>query len=217
MISINGGLGAEQSFVHFCPEANLFCSYRICRYRLIDVGQPSEAGRSPARTSLGDAFRFQGTRRLQDDLVDLTNRGNRIVRRLVVMLWVVASGHGIGKVKLVAVEVPIADKALRELMIILLDFGHCRTERTQIGRRASRLSVLIKNQPVRMISHHVRQLVRTMIKDIFAASIFDNDRNPPQRQVNSRIVISLDYLLQRVIWKGVLSWQPISTRSEPPR
>jgi hypothetical protein len=96
----------------------------------------------------------------------------------------------------VAVEIPVADKTLGQLLVVLLNFRNGGTQRAQVGRRTGWLAVLIENQPVRMLFNHIRQLIRAVVENVFSVSILGNDGNPPQRDPDTRIVISLDDLLE---------------------
>ena len=69
--------------------------------------------------------RLQRARGLENNFIDVAHGVNGIVGRFVVMLGVVAGRHRVNVVELVAVEVPVADKALGELFVVVLHFGQC--------------------------------------------------------------------------------------------
>ena len=70
-------------------------------------GSHARLGRRPTRTCLRHAVRLQRARSFENDLVNVANSLDGIIRRFVVMLRVVASRDGVGKIQLVTVEVPI--------------------------------------------------------------------------------------------------------------
>src|SRR6185369_14006223 len=114
----------QQCLVHFGAKAYLAGADGIRGDGLIDVRKPCQAGRCSARTGLGYALRLQRTRGFQDYLIDVSDCGDGIVWRFVVMLRVVAGGDGVGEIKLVPIEVPVANELLGELLIVLLHFGN---------------------------------------------------------------------------------------------
>src|SRR5689334_5833664 len=133
----------------------------------------------------------------------------------MMVLRVVASRNGVGEVQLVTIKVPVTNEALRQTLVVLLNFGNGWAECTKIGGRPGRLSVLVENQPVWMLFHDVRQLVYAMVQDVFTAAIFCNERYPPQRDPNSSIVVCLHYFLEGIVRKGVGAGRPIPSRTKP--
>src|SRR5438105_10294366 len=108
------------------------------------------------RGKLGYALWLERAGGFQNDPVNIGHCSDGIVRRLVMMLRVVAGGNGICEVKFVAVETPVANEFFGEVLVILLNFGNCGTKSGQISSDAGRLSIFIQDQPVGMIPYHVR-------------------------------------------------------------
>src|SRR5690349_19835827 len=111
MIAIDCSFRTEEGLIHFCAETNLSRANRISRHCLVDVREPSQTWGSSARARLSHAIRFERTSGVENDLVSLANSSNGLVGRFVVMLRVVTSRNGVGKIQLVSVEIPVADEA----------------------------------------------------------------------------------------------------------
>src|SRR5438309_6507478 len=74
----------------------------------------------------------------------------------MVMRRVVASGNGINVVQFAAIKSPVADELLNQLLVIAPHFRNCGTERGQVSGNPSMLSVLVQNEPIRMLLNHFR-------------------------------------------------------------
>ena len=160
MISIYCGVRPQQRLVHFHSLTNLYRTHRIGGDGLIDVAQPRDTRGRTTGTALRNAIRLQRSRRFKNRFVNLAHGIDRIVRRFVVVFWVVACGHAIYIVELVSIEVPISNESLGQLLVIRLDLRQRRAQRCQISRHASGLAVFVQDQPVRMLFHHLRDAVR---------------------------------------------------------
>src|SRR6266851_8461647 len=101
------------------------------------------------------------------------------------VLGVVAEGNRVREIELVAVEVPVTNKALGQLLVVLLHLRDRGAQGSEIRCGTRLISVLIQDKPVRMLLDDVRQLVRTMVEDVLTVSVFDHERDPPKRDVDT--------------------------------
>ena len=213
MIPIHRRLRPEQRLIHFDPPPHLHASHRIRRDRLIDKWQPRQRRWRPARTCLGHALRLDRPRRLKDRLVNFAHGVDGVLRRLVVMCRVIASGHAVNVVQLRPVKSPLADKSFRKLLVISLHLRHSRTQRRQPTRHPRVLAILIKNQPLRMLLHDFRDHVFMRLPLVLP--IFHAQGQPPELRENSLLVKVVHHLLDRISGKCLLPRIPIPVSIEP--
>src|SRR5690242_11708911 len=90
VISVNGSLRAEKGLIHFDSPPHLDGAYWVRGYRLVHVRQPGEIRRSSAGTALGHTVGFDGPGSLKNLFVYFRHGPDRILRGLVMVLWVVA-------------------------------------------------------------------------------------------------------------------------------
>src|SRR6516162_6609036 len=99
-----------------------------------------------------------------------------------------AGWDGVGEIEFVAGKIPVADEFFRQPTVILLNLRKRRAKSAKASRKSRRLPVRIEDQPIRMIADHVGRGIRLMVQDVPSSTVFRDDRNPPQRQVNSLFV-----------------------------
>src|SRR2546423_6041879 len=95
----------------------------------------------------------------------------------MVMRRVVASGNGINVVQFAAIKSPVADELLNQLLVIAPHFRNCGTERGQVSGNPSMLSVLVQNEPIRMLLNHFPDDV--LMRFPLPLTGFHAQRHPP--------------------------------------
>jgi hypothetical protein len=163
---------------------------------------------------LGHALRFYCVCSLKNDLVHVSHRIHRILRRLVMMGRVVAHGHAVDVVQLGAVESPVANKFLGQLLVVSLHFRHGRTQCRQVARHTSMLAVLVEDEPIRMLLRHLRRDI--FVRLPLALTVFGAQRQPPQLNKFSLFVEFVGHLLDGVAGERVRSRIPVAVGVEPP-
>src|SRR5208282_2777334 len=110
-------------------------------------------------------------------LVDVAHRIYRILWRLVMVGRVVTFWNAVDVVQLAAVESPVTNEFLRELLVIGANFGHCRTQHSQAARHVRMLAVLVEDEPLRMLFCDFGY--RIFVRFVFSFAIFYGERQPP--------------------------------------
>src|SRR5215469_7212973 len=213
MVTVHRGSLPKQRFVHLDPPANLDRTNGIGRDRLIHVAEPSEARWCAARATLGDAVGLQRARGLEDRLVNFAHGVHGIVRRFMVMAWVVTEWRRIDIVEFVTVEVPISDEPFGQLLVVGPHFRQRGTQGSQVPRHPRWLAAFIENQPVRMVLGHLGH--DKLAPAVAVMPVFNPQRQPPELDLDALLVEPLDHVLDGVSDKRRLARLPITVVIEP--
>ena len=99
---------------------------------------------------------------------------------------------GVDIVEFVAVEIPVVNKFLGELLVVGLNFGNGGTEDGEIAGHASGLAIFVENEPIGMLLHDIGD-------DVFAAAVaelavLDGEGKPPELDFDALLVKVVDHL-----------------------
>src|SRR5216117_2597592 len=129
------------------------------------------------------------------------------------MRGVVARWNRKDVIQFAAVESPVANKFLGQLLVPRLHLGNRGAQRSQITSHARMLAVLVKNQPVGMFLSYLRNNVFVRLPS--ALPIFNTNRQPPELHQFSLLMKIVDHLLDRISRERVWPRIPISVGIEP--
>ena len=213
MVAVHRTFRPEQCLVHLDATAHLHGSYGVRGHGLIHVRKPRQRRRRAAGTTLGHAFGLEGPRGLKNCFVNVRHRIDGILRRFVMVGRVVTHRHRVDIVELRAVKVPIANKFLGELLVVLLHFRHRRAERRQVTDHAGMFAIFVENQPVRVLLRNFR--LDVFVRLVFSLAVFNAQRQPPQLYQFTLLVEVSNHLSYGVAGERVTARIPIAVVVEP--
>src|SRR5437868_1048426 len=129
------------------------------------------------------------------------------------MFWVVASRNGVDVVQLVAIEAPLANELLRELLVVFLNLGQPGTEYSQTTKHSRGLAIFVQHGPIRMFLHYFRDYV--FVRFPLAVAVLGHEWVPPNLRVDTFLVEIGSHFLNRIAWERFWARIPIAIGGEP--